>query len=225
LLKHWRNLRRENDGFGHIVVLSKELWKNVRQRRISLRLKTGKRQLNIQPAVAKAMARQSKKYLMIKYHNTVSIFLRVNGENREVQVRPADTLLQVLRNHLGLTGAKAGCENGDCGACTVLLDGRPVKSCMILAVEAEGAEITTIEGISNTVVQRAFLDEAGYQCGFCTPGFIVNAFALLRAHPDPDKETIRMWLESNLCRCTGYEGIENAIQAAVKALKSTNPKE
>jgi len=104
LLKHWRNLRRENDGFGHIVVLSKELWKNVRQRRISLRLKTGKRQLNIQPAVAKAMARQSKKYLMIKYHNTVSIFLRVNGENREVQVRPADTLLQVLRNHLGLTG-------------------------------------------------------------------------------------------------------------------------
>jgi len=108
-----------------------------------------------------------------------------------------------------LTGAKAGCENGDCGACTVLLDGRPVKSCMILAVEAEGAEITTIEGISNTV----------------TPGFIVNAFALLRAHPDPDKETIRMWLESNLCRCTGYEGIENAIQAAVKVLKSTNPKE
>ena len=155
---------------------------------------------------------------MIKYQDTISILLLVNGESREVQVRPADTLLQILRNHLGLTGAKAGCENGDCGACTVLLDGRPVKSCMILAVEAEDAEITTIEGISDTVVQRAFLDEAGYQCGFCTSGFIVNSFALLQAHPDPDKETIRTWLESNLCRCTGYEGIENAVQAAVKAL-------
>ena len=83
-------------------------------------------------------------------------------------------------------------------------------------MEAEGAEITTIEGLSNTVVQKAFLEEAGYQCGFCTSGFIVNAFALLRAHPDPDQETIRSWLESNLCRCTGYEGIEKAIRAAVK---------
>jgi len=153
---------------------------------------------------------------MIIYRDTVSILLWVNGESREVSVRPADTLLLVLRNHLGLTGAKIGCENGDCGACTVLMDGKPVKSCMILAVEAEGAEITTIEGLSNTVVQKAFLEEAGYQCGFCTSGFIVNAFALLRAHPDPDQETIRSWLESNLCRCTGYEGIEKAIRAAVK---------
>jgi len=153
---------------------------------------------------------------MIIYRDTVSILLWVNGKSREVSVRPADTLLLVLRNHLGLTGAKVGCENGDCGACTVLMDGKPVKSCMILAVEAEGAEITTIEGLSNTVVQKAFLEEAGYQCGFCTSGFIVNAFALLRAHPDPDQETIRSWLESNLCRCTGYEGIEKAIRAAVK---------
>ena len=153
---------------------------------------------------------------MIIYRDTVSLILRVNGDSREVLVRPADTLLLVLRNHLGLTGAKVGCENGDCGACTVLMDGKPVKSCMILAVEAEGAEITTIEGLSNTVVQKAFLEEAGYQCGFCTSGFIINAFALLRSHPDPDLETIRSWLESNLCRCTGYEGIEKAIQTAVK---------
>jgi len=153
---------------------------------------------------------------MIIYRDTVSILLRVNGESREVSVRPADTLLLVLRNHLGLTGAKVGCENGDCGACMVLMDGKPVKSCMILAVEAEGAEITTIEGLSNTVVQKAFLEKAGYQCGFCTSGFIINAFALLRSHPDPDLETIRSWLESNLCRCTGYEGIEKAIQTAVK---------
>ena len=153
---------------------------------------------------------------MIIYRDTVSLILRVNGDSREVLVRPADTLLLVLRNHLGLTGAKVGCENGDCGACTVLMDGKPVKSCMILAVEAEGAEITTIEGLSDTVVQKAFLEEAGYQCGFCTSGFIINAFALLRSHPDPDLETIRSWLESNLCRCTGYEGIEKAIWAAVK---------
>jgi len=156
------------------------------------------------------------------YRDTVSIVLRVNGESRAVSVRPADTLLLVLRDQLGLTGAKVGCENGDCGACTVLMDGKPVKSCMILAVETEGSEITTIEGISNTVIQRAFLKEAGYQCGFCTSGFIVNAFALLRAHSDPDRETVRTWLESNLCRCTGYEGIENAIRAAVE-LKMEDP--
>ena len=140
--------------------------------------------------------------------------LRVNGETREVVVRPADTLLHVLRHALGLTGTKVGCENGDCGACTVLLDGKPVKSCMVLAVEAEGAEITTIEGLSGTEIQQAFLAEAGYQCGFCTPGFIVNAYALLKAQPSPDPETIRTWMDGNLCRCTGYEGIRRAIAAA-----------
>lgn len=153
---------------------------------------------------------------MIIYRDMVSIILNVNGAAREVTVRPADTLLYVLRGQLGLTGAKAGCENGDCGACTVLLDGKPIKSCMVLAVEAEGSEITTIEGISGTVVQKAFLAEAGFQCGFCTPGFIVNAYALLRADPDPDRETVRVWLESNLCRCTGYEGIEKALRTAGK---------
>ena len=151
---------------------------------------------------------------MITYRGYAALKLSVNGEVREAVVRPADTLLHVLRDRLGLTGAKAGCENGDCGACTVLLDGKPVKSCMVLAVETEGLEITTIEGLSDTPVQRAFLEEAGFQCGFCTPGFILNAHALLAAHPSPDRETIRDWLESNLCRCTGYEGIENAIAAA-----------
>lgn len=153
---------------------------------------------------------------MIIYRDRVSILLRVNGEHREVSVRPADSLLLVLRDHLGLTGAKASCENGDCGACTILLDGKPVKSCIIFAVEAEGAEITTIEGMVSTVVQKAFLKEAGYQCGFCTSGFIVNASALLQAHPDPDPETIRSWLESNLCRCTGYESIEKAIRGITR---------
>jgi carbon-monoxide dehydrogenase small subunit len=151
---------------------------------------------------------------MITYTQFASISLRVNGATREVIVRPADTLLHVLRQTLGLTGTKLGCENGDCGACTVLLDGKPVKSCMVLAVETEGAEITTIEGLSDTAVQKAFLQEAGYQCGFCTPGFIVNAYALLRAHPSPDPDTIRTWLDGNLCRCTGYEGIQKAIAAA-----------
>lgn len=154
---------------------------------------------------------------MIIYRDCAAIRLSVNGEARAVAVRPADTLLHVLRDRLGLTGAKVGCENGDCGACTVLLDGKPVKSCMVLAVEAVGAEITTIEGLSNTAIQRAFLEEAGYQCGFCTPGFIVNAYALLAAHPHPDPETVRAWLESNLCRCTGYEGIQRAVDSAARS--------
>ncbi len=151
---------------------------------------------------------------MITYQDYAAISLRVNGETRQVVVRPADTLLHVLRRGLGLTGTKAGCENGDCGACTVLLDGKPVKSCMVLAVEVEGAEITTIEGLSGTAIQKAFLAEAGYQCGFCTPGFIVNAYALIKTHPSPDAQTIRTWMDGNLCRCTGYEGIRNAITVA-----------
>ena len=155
---------------------------------------------------------------MITYAHYAAISLRVNGATREVVVRPADTLLHVLCHALGLTGTKVGCENGDCGACTVLLDGEPVKSCMVLAVEAEGTEITTIEGLSNTTIQKAFLEEAGYQCGFCTPGFIINAYALLKKHPCPDPETIRTWMDGNLCRCTGYEGIRKAITAA-KALQ------
>jgi carbon-monoxide dehydrogenase small subunit len=140
--------------------------------------------------------------------------LLVNGEERLVALRPSQTLLRTLREGLGLTGAKLGCENGDCGACTVLLDGLPVKSCMVLAAEAVGTSITTIEGLGDSPVAAAFLEENGYQCGFCTPGMILNAHALLLAHPRPTEAQTREWMESNLCRCTGYEGIERAIRRA-----------
>ncbi len=142
------------------------------------------------------------------------ITLNVNGEEHSLVVRAGDTLLWVLRERLGLQGAKRGCQNGDCGACTVLLEGKPVKSCLILAVEVEGRSITTIEGLKDTAIQRSFVEHGGFQCGFCTSGFLLNAHALLQTHPQPDLETIRSWLESNLCRCTGYEGIERAVKAA-----------
>ena len=145
---------------------------------------------------------------------TIELVLHVNGEERRAAVRPGDTLLRVLREKLGLTGAKCGCENGDCGACTVLLDGKPVKSCMILAVECDEAAITTIEGLRDHPVQQAFVEENGFQCGFCTPGMILNAAALVEAHPEPDDAVDREWMQSNLCRCTGYEGIRNALAAA-----------
>ena len=151
---------------------------------------------------------------MKEISGTVELILHVNGEERRAAVRPGDTLLRVLREKLGLTGAKCGCENGDCGACTVLLDGKPVKSCMILAVECEDAAITTIEGLRDHPVQRAFAEENGFQCGFCTPGMILNAAALVEAHPEPDDAIDREWMQSNLCRCTGYEGIRNALAAA-----------
>ena len=145
---------------------------------------------------------------------TTELHLCINGEERRAAVRPGDTLLRVLREKLGLTGAKCGCENGDCGACTVLLDGKPVKSCMILAVECEDAAVTTIEGLRDHPIQQAFAEKNGFQCGFCTPGMILNAAALVEAHPEPDDAVDREWMQSNLCRCTGYEGIRNALAAA-----------
>ena len=151
---------------------------------------------------------------MNKLSGTTELCLCVNGQERKAHVRPGDTLMRVLREKLGLTGTKCGCENGDCGACTVLLDGRPTKSCMVLAVECSGLEITTIEGLSNHPVQQAFAQENGFQCGFCTPGMILNAVALLRAHPEPDEQADREWMQSNLCRCTGYEGIRKALATA-----------
>ena len=151
---------------------------------------------------------------MKEISGTVELVLHVNGEERRAAVHPGDTLLRVLREKLGLTGAKCGCENGDCGACTVLLDGKPVKSCMILAVECDEAVITTIEGLRDHPVQQAFMEENGFQCGFCTPGMILNAAALVEAHPEPDEAADREWMQSNLCRCTGYEGIRNALAAA-----------
>lgn len=151
---------------------------------------------------------------MKKYLDLTTIELTVNTEKRRVTVRPADTLLRVLREKMGLSGAKPGCENGDCGACTVLLDGLPVKSCLVLAVEAAGRAVTTVEGLKNTAIQQAFLEEGGFQCGYCTSGFLINAYALLEKHPQQNEETDREWLESNLCRCTGYEGINKAITKA-----------
>jgi carbon-monoxide dehydrogenase small subunit len=155
---------------------------------------------------------------MIVYEDVCHITLNVNGEARSLTVRPADTLLRVLREKLGLTGPRFGCENGDCWACTVLIDGEPLKSCLVLAVEVEGHkhEITTIEGLADTPIQEAFLSEAGFQCGYCTPGFLLAAHALLRRHPQPTDEQIRVALAGNLCRCTGYEGIEQAVRKAAE---------
>ncbi len=143
-----------------------------------------------------------------------ALTLRMNGEQRSLIVRPADTLPRVLREKLGLTGTRFGCENGDCGACTVLIDGAPTKSCRVLAVEAEEHEITTIEGLRQSPVQEAFLAEAGFQWGYCTPDFLLNVHALLRRHPHPTDEEMRTWLAGNLCRCTGYEGIQRAVRKA-----------
>lgn len=156
---------------------------------------------------------------MKHYSGHVAIQLVVNGESHEVVVRPADTLLRVLREKLGLTGTKIGCENGDCGVCTVLVNGKPVKSCMILAVEVEGGNITTIEGLKDPDVQKAFLEEGGFRCGFCTSGFLVNVHALLETEPEPDEATIREWMQSNLCRCTDYENIHRAVNAAIHKKK------
>lgn len=142
----------------------------------------------------------------------------INGDAIEFLCEPRQTLLEVLRDSLAMTGTKEGCSNGNCGACTVIMNGRPVVSCLVLAVEAEGAEIRTIEGISCgshlDEVQDAFLEGAALQCGVCTPGFIVQAEALLEENPAPTEEEIRFYLSGNLCRCTGYDKIIRAVQAA-----------
>ncbi|WP_291568349.1 MULTISPECIES: (2Fe-2S)-binding protein [unclassified Clostridium] len=152
---------------------------------------------------------------MISYIEETRIELDINGEKRSLIVRPADTLLRVLRENLGLTGAKPGCENGDCGACTVLLDGIPIKSCIILAVEAVGHKLITIEGLKEETIQKAFIKKMGFQCGYCTPGFIMNCYGLIKNNPHADDETIEEWLQSNICRCTGYEEIREAVKSVL----------
>lgn len=147
------------------------------------------------------------------------IELKVNGETRKVLARPADTLLFALRERLGLTGAKPGCENGDCGACTVLVDGWPVKSCLMLAVEAAGHEVTTIEGLNNVPIQQAFVDKFAFQCGYCTSGFIMNCQGLINIHPDATDEIMHEWLQSNICRCTSYQEITEAIKSVLQETK------
>lgn len=143
------------------------------------------------------------------------IELEINGEKRTTVARPADTLLYVLRERLGLTGAKNACSNGDCDACTILVDGWPVKSCLMLAVEAVGHRITTIEGLKDVPMQKAFLDKFALQCGYCTPAFIINCHALVTLHPDADDGMIKEWLQSNLCRCTGYREIKEAVKSVL----------
>jgi carbon-monoxide dehydrogenase small subunit len=155
---------------------------------------------------------------MSKLHVTTSI----NGDPVEFLTAPEQTLVDVLREQLDLTGTKEGCSTGDCGACSVLVDGRLVCACLVLAAEAEGAEITTIEGIATAdglhPIQEKFLEHAALQCGICTPGYIVATKALLEKHPEPDEETIRYWLAGNLCRCTGYDKIVRAVQDAATTL-------
>ena len=148
------------------------------------------------------------------------IVLQVNGEEYEVFVDPTKPLLNVLRDELGLTGPKEGCGKGECGACTVLLDGKPVPSCLVLVGQAEGHTIQTIEGLDpDDPLIRAFADEGAVQCGFCTPGFIMAAKALLERNPDPSTEEIKEALSGNLCRCTGYAKIIRAVKRAAAALQ------
>jgi aerobic-type carbon monoxide dehydrogenase small subunit (CoxS/CutS family) len=148
--------------------------------------------------------------------------LNVNGVPYPVEVEGQRSLLSVLRSEVGLTGTKEGCDDSECGACVVLLDGHPVNSCSYLALQAQGREITTIEGLSNGgdlhPLQRQFLEQGGVQCGFCTPGMLMSAKALLDRNPDPTEEEIRIALSGNLCRCTGYQGIVRAVQAAAREL-------
>jgi carbon-monoxide dehydrogenase small subunit len=150
-----------------------------------------------------------------------TIALTVNGSRHEADVEPRQLLAYFLRNELALTGTNVGCDTSSCGACTVLLDGESVKSCTVFAVQADGSEVTTVEGIAAGgelhPVQRAFHEAHALQCGYCTPGFVVATISLLRENPDPSEEEIRLGLEGNLCRCTGYHNIVLAVQAAARA--------
>jgi carbon-monoxide dehydrogenase small subunit len=149
----------------------------------------------------------------------------VNGEPVEFLCEPQDTLLTALRDGLGLTGTKEGCATGDCGACSVLLDGRLVASCLVLAAEVQGREVTTIEGVAPRdglhPIQQKFLEHAALQCGICTPGFIVAAKALLDTNPNPTEEQVRYWLAGNLCRCTGYDKIIRAVLDAAAEMRAS----
>lgn len=151
---------------------------------------------------------------MVRYEGKTVITLNINGELHELAVRPSDLLLDVIREQLGLTGAKPGCKNGDCGACTIMIDGWPAKSCLVLAVEAEGHILVTVEGLCGTAAgQRAFVEENAFQCGYCTSGFLMVCHALQTQHPImPEEFVVEEWLQSNLCRCTSYQEIRKAVK-------------
>lgn len=156
--------------------------------------------------------------------SSISVSTTVNGDPVDFVCTPDELLLDALRNRMGLTGAKEGCGTGDCGACSVTLNGRLVCSCLVLAAEAEDAEIATVEGLAGPAglhpLQRAFIDHAALQCGVCTPGILVAAKALLEKNPEPTDEEVRYWLAGNLCRCTGYDKIVRAVQAAAAEMRS-----
>ena len=147
----------------------------------------------------------------------VSATLTVNGVAHPVELEPGASLLAAVRDAVGLTGAKEGCDDSECGACMMLLDGQPVNSCSYLALQAEGSEVTTVEGLATGLelspLQSAFLEHGGVQCGFCTPGMLVSATALLERNPTPTEQEVRIALSGNLCRCTGYDGIVKAVQS------------
>src|SRR3954454_3966870 len=152
---------------------------------------------------------------------SVALTLTVNGVAYPLEVEPGITLFRAVRVHVGLTGSKEGCDDSECGACMMLLDGRPVNSCSYLALQAEGSEITTVEGLADedglAPLQAAFLDLGGVQCGFCTPGMLVSATALLASNPFPTEDEVRIGLSGNLCRCTGYDGIVKAVLSVSRA--------
>ena len=147
--------------------------------------------------------------------------LNVNGAPYSVELDPHVNLLDAVRDAIGLTGSKEGCDDSECGACMMLLDGKPVNSCSYLALQADGRDVTTVEGLAEgdelATLQRALLEHGGVQCGFCTPGMLISATALLRNNPDPSEEDVRIALSGNLCRCTGYDGIVRAILSAAAA--------
>ena len=147
----------------------------------------------------------------------MQVSFSVNGRRERIDVEPRRTLADALRDDLGLTGTHLGCEQGVCGACTVLLDGEPIRSCLMLAVQADGSSLTTVEGLAGDglhPLQQSFADCHGLQCGFCTPGFLISALHLLTENPDPSREEIRAGLSGNICRCTGYAGIVDAVRQA-----------
>ena len=154
---------------------------------------------------------------------SVNLSVTVNGDAATASVDPRTLLVEFLREHLNLTGTHVGCDTGQCGACTIHLDGRAVKSCMLLAVQANGAKVTTIEGIASNgelhPMQAAFRECHGLQCGFCTPGMVMSALDLVKRHPDVDERAVREGLEGNLCRCTGYQNIVKAVLQGAAAMK------
>jgi len=162
---------------------------------------------------------------MMQEEDFVTIRLTVNGETQRLVVEPRRLLADVLREDLGLTGTNLGCEHGACGSCTVLVDGQSVRSCLMFAVQANGHEVMTVEGLARNgelhPLQQAFWEKQGVQCGFCTPGFLMTAYELLQRNPNPGKEEIRDALSGNICRCTGYQHIVEAVQSAAQTMAAS----